>query len=115
MVTEIRLGLPFQLVPVRATGFEQRVGADDVGVDEVRGPFDGAVHVGFRRQVHDTSRAVFTEDPIQLPTVSDIHLFEGVSGGIGYLSHRIQVAGIGEPVQVDDPVVGVVDEVPDNG
>src|SRR5690606_26380538 len=42
-----------QPVPVGAGGFQQRVGADHIGLYEGGGAVDGAVDVGFRRQVHD--------------------------------------------------------------
>jgi hypothetical protein len=52
---------------------------------------------------------VLTEDPVQRPAIADVHLLEGVALGVGHLGHRVRVAGVGEPVQVHDPVVGVAE------
>ena len=46
-----------------AAGFQQIERADDVGVDEIARPGDGAVHMRFRRQVHDMGDGVLLHDP----------------------------------------------------
>ena len=46
-------GFAFQPTPVGAHGFQQAKGADNVGLDEVFGAVDGAVHVAFGGEVDD--------------------------------------------------------------
>src|SRR5690606_13818288 len=42
-----------QALPVGAGGFQQLVGTDDVGLDELGRTVDGAIDMGFGGQVHD--------------------------------------------------------------
>ncbi|MNO03593.1 hypothetical protein D3C81_2243520 [compost metagenome] len=47
--------------------------------------------------------------------VADIQLFEGVAWTGTDLGERLEVAGIGQLVDVDHAVAGVADEVTDDG
>ncbi|MNF00178.1 hypothetical protein D3C80_1989700 [compost metagenome] len=47
MEAEGRLALGLQRHPIGADAFQQAVGADNVGLDEVGGAVDRAVHMGF--------------------------------------------------------------------
>ena len=47
-----------QSVPVGAGGFEEVEGADDVGLDELGGAMDRAIHMGLGGKVDDGAGAV---------------------------------------------------------
>ena len=61
MEAEARRSRPLQLAPIGRGGFQKAVGADHVGLDEIAGVVDGAVDVGFRRQVHHRIGAVLSK------------------------------------------------------
>ena len=47
-------------------------GANDVGLDEVLGPVNRAVHMAFRREIDDGARSVFREQPAHQLRIADI-------------------------------------------
>jgi hypothetical protein len=115
MEAEAGLALAFQAVPVVPGGFEQGVGADDVGLDEFGRAVDGAVDVALGGQVHDAVRLVLAEQAADLGGVADVDLLEGVARVAGDAGQGVEVACVGQAVHVDHPVVGVSDQVPDDG
>ncbi|MOA16655.1 hypothetical protein D3C78_1368780 [compost metagenome] len=52
MEAECRFTLLRKTTPVTAHALEQGVGTDDIGLDEVCRPVDGAIHMRFGGQVH---------------------------------------------------------------
>lgn len=104
-----------QAFPVGTGGFQQGVGADDVGFHEGGGAVYGAVYVAFGGQVHDDVWLVLGQGVIHGFGVADVGLDEGVAGVVGYGFQGFEVAGVGEFVDVDYGVVGVVDEFADYG
>ena len=62
---EARAGLGVERAPVGEGGLEQRVGADDVGVDEGRGAVDRAVDMAFRCEVQDGVGPRLGEDRVE--------------------------------------------------
>jgi hypothetical protein len=55
------------------------VGADDVGLDELRRTGDRAINVGLCGQVHDRIRLMFTQDAVDLITIADIDALEHIT------------------------------------
>jgi len=97
-----------QALPVRLGGLQHGQGADDVGLREGEGVLDGAVHMGFRREVDDAAHLVFGDDLQYRVKVADVGLDKGVVGLVLDIPEVREVAGIGQLVQVDDPVIRIL-------
>ena len=94
-----------QGIVMLARGFEQAVCADDVGLDEVFGAVDGAVHMAFGCKVDDSTDGVFLQEGGYKPEVADVALDEAVAVVFFKRGEVLPVAGVGELVQVDDGFV----------
>ncbi len=96
---------------------EQVEGPHDIGLDKVIRAHDGAVHVGFGREVADRVHPVLVERPRQAVAVPDIGLLEEVAPRKTFLQagEVFPVAGVGQRVQVDHPagVAGFLQQVAD--
>ena len=99
--------------PVRAGGFQQAISANNVGLDKVRRPVDGAVNVGLGGQVHDGLRLEALDDCTDRCLVDDVGLDEFVAGVGCNALQRFKVTGVGQLVEVEHFVCGVPDKVPD--
>ncbi|MNC69904.1 hypothetical protein D3C75_1206470 [compost metagenome] len=76
---EGRLACLVQAVPICTSCFQQHVGADDIGFDEIGRASDGAIDVALGRQVHHCIGLVDGKDAIQLGAVADIHLLKHIA------------------------------------
>ncbi len=76
-------------------------GAQDVGVDEVAGGFNRAVHVRFGCEVEDVGDGLVADDADDGRLVVQVHLLESVFGMAGDGADIFQTPGIGEAVEVD--------------
>ena len=94
-------------LPVAARGLQQRQGAHHVRLGESERVFDGAVHVAFRGQVDDAVDALFPQQGRDAFEVADVHPDETVVGLVFDILEIGQVAGIGQLVEIDDPVVRI--------
>lgn len=103
------------LFEIGAGGFEQGEGADDIGLDKFACAVYAAVNVAFGGQVHDGAGLVLREDALERGTVADVGVFKGVTRGAGHGGEGLEVAGVGEFVEVDDALAGVLDQVADKG
>lgn len=102
---ECRLRFRLQRAPVGAHFFQQAEGADDVGLDEVLGAVDRAVHMGFRGEVEDRPRLVLGEQAGYQLAIADIAGDEGVPGVAVEAGEVLPVAGVGELVEADHRLV----------
>ncbi|MNE20395.1 hypothetical protein D3C80_1135120 [compost metagenome] len=100
-----------QVTPITAGRFEQAVSADNIGLDKVRRPIDGAIHMGFGRQVHYRRGLKLAEYHIERSTVADIYLIEAIAWRIGHRSQRLEIASIGKFVEVGDLCGSVSEQV----
>ena len=75
-----RAALGLQAQPVFAAGFQQAVGADDVGLDEFARPVDGAVNVRLGGQVHDNIRLKVVQQRAHGRLIADILAGKAVAG-----------------------------------
>ncbi|MNF83659.1 hypothetical protein D3C84_659840 [compost metagenome] len=107
-----RLG---QRVPVGASGFQQAVGADDIGLNEVRRPIDGAVDMGLSRQVHDGVWLETCQYGAHGGLVDNIGLHELVASVGGNAGQRFEIARIGQFVQVEHFMLGVPNQLANQG
>src|SRR5690554_6094885 len=115
MEAEISFLFGFHSQPILAGGFQQSVGAYDVGFDEVCGAVYGAVYVTFGGQVHDGVWLVLGQYAVYFGAVADVDLFEAVALVTADRRQAFKVAGVGEFVEVDHFIVGVGDDVTDDG
>ncbi len=89
-------------------------GAEDVGGDEIARAGDGAVHVRFRRQVHDVGDGVLFDDPQHGGLVAQVHLLKDIFRVGGNRFQVFQMPGIGQAIEIDEPGdLGAVDDVVD--
>ncbi len=114
MKAEVGLACFVQLVPVATCSFKQRIGADDVGLDKLRRASDRAINMRFGRQVHDGIGLVFFEHPIHVVAVADIDMLKGVALALIGRLQRLEVACIGQLVDVNDGIGCVGNDVPDD-
>ena len=73
-----------QAVPVGTGHFQQRIGADDIGLNKVRGTVDRTIHMRLSRQVHDHIGSMPAKNSRDPGMIADIHLHEAVAGIPGY-------------------------------
>lgn len=108
-------GLSFgQLFPVAPRRLEEAESADDVGLDEGLGTVDGAINVTFGGEVHDGLRMVIFKETGHEFAVGDIAFDEGVAGMVDHLGQGVNVAGVGQFIDVGHFVTlgeGQVNEV----
>ena len=104
-----------QPVIVFPCGFEQRVSADDIGLDELARTVDRTVHMAFRGEVHHMRRLELGEHTIQFGPVADVDLLELEPVGFRDRSEIFKVPGVGEFVDYADGIRCVVDDVPGHG
>ncbi len=76
---EGRFAYLVQTVPVGTSCFQQHIGADDIGLDKVSRPCDGAVNMALGGQMHHGIRLVQGKHPIQLGTIANIHLLKRIT------------------------------------
>ena len=98
-----------------AGGFEHGERADEVGLDERGGPVDRAVDVALGGEVHHGVGGVLDEDLGDPVDVADVGLLEAQPGAVGDRLGGAVGGRVGHLVDVDDLVVGVVDQVADDG
>ncbi len=102
-----------QGLPVLADGFEQAEGADHVGLDEVFRAVDGAVHMRFGREIQDGPRPVLGQQPGEQLPVADVPLDEQVARIALQRREVLQIACVGELVEVDEGLIAAGQPVED--
>ncbi|MNP29572.1 hypothetical protein D3C76_1226040 [compost metagenome] len=102
-------------LPIGSGGFEQAVGADNVGLDEFRWPVDGTIDVGLRCQVHDRVRLKARQHCTDGRLIDNIGLNELVASVVGNAGQRLEIAGIRQFVQVEHFMLSVLNQLADKG
>ncbi len=100
-----------QVLPIGAGRLQQAVGADDIGLDKRRRPVDGTIDMGLGRQVHDRLGLEAGEHGTDPRLVGDIGLDQFVAGVGGNARQRLQVAGVGQFVEVEHLMFGVLNQL----
>ena len=113
--TKRRLRLGFEPRPVRARRFEQREGADDVGLHEVARARDRPVDVALGREVHHGVGPELGEEPVHRGAVADVGAGEAVVRQVRDRPQAVEVAGVGELVDVQHLDADLAREVADQG
>ncbi len=93
---------------VATHGFEQRVGANDVGVDEGARVIERVVVVALGREMHDGVGG--RDELVDERRIDDVALHKR-QAGIRKSGQRLAVAGVGELVEHRHVGVGVPDHV----
>ena len=68
--------------------------------------------MGFRREMHNGIRLLAYQKCGDGSAITDVELDELVSGARAHACQGIQIPGISQLVQIYDPVVRVIDQVP---
>ena len=104
-----------QLLPIGSRGFQQAIGADNVGLDKIRRTVNGTVDMGLGRQVHDRIGLEACEQGADGGLVDDIGLDELIAAVGRDAGQRLKVAGVSQLVQVEHFVLSVLNQVADQG
>ena len=88
-----------------AHALQQIEGAYDVGVDELARAADGAVYVALGCKVEDGAGLVRSQQLADQGRVAKVALNKDVLGVTGDRRQVLQIAGVGQLVQVDDSFV----------
>ena len=87
--------------PSGAAGFQKIERADHVGVDEVAGAGNRAVHMRFGGQVHDMGDGMALHDFKDGILVAQVNLFEGVFWVPGNALEILPVSSVSQAIEVD--------------
>lgn len=71
--------------------------------------------MGFGGQMHDGVWLVLAEHAVELGAVADVDAFEGVARVVSDRLQRLEVAGVGQLVDVDHRVCGAGNDVTHDG
>ena len=82
--------------------FQQVKCADDVGLDKIFGTENQMVHVAFCGKMNDHPRLVLLEQLAQKLAVEDVSLHENVPRIVFQAGKIVEIAGVGELVQIHD-------------
>ncbi len=94
-----------EMAPVSPHGLQQSESAHDVGLDEITGAMDGAVHMTFGSKVDHSAGLVLGQQTADQGGITDVALHQLVTRIALQGGQSFGVAGIGELVQVDDGFV----------
>ena len=100
-----------EATPVRARRLEQAEGSLDVGAHEFARTVDRAIHMALGRKVHNRTGLVLRQQARDQRTVADVATHEEVAGIAFERLERLQIAGIGELVEVSHRLAGRRDPV----
>ena len=95
-------------LPVELRGLQEGEGAHHVGLCEGEGVLDGAVHMALGGEMDDAVDMLVLHQLVNALEVADVHLDELVVGLALDILEVGEVTGIGEFVDVDDVVFGVL-------
>ena len=90
--------------------FQQIECAVDIGADEFFSGCNGAIHVGFRRKVHNVSWLEICKEFPDSGAVADIHFHEIVTRICGDFCQCVRIPCISEFIQHADSITGFPDQ-----
>ncbi|MNV64884.1 hypothetical protein D3C71_1575460 [compost metagenome] len=99
----LRIGC--QALPVSAHGFQQAERTNDVGLNEVFRTVNGAINVRLGGEVQDCARLMLFQQAGHQGAVTDITTHKYVPLVTGQAAEVIQVACIGQLVQIDHSLI----------
>ena len=104
-VNLVRRDLVIAFDAVFPAGVHQHGGSDDVGLQEDRRVFDGAVHMALCRKVHHDVRMLFLKELVNGLAVADVRLAEAEIRPVHHRGQGGKIPRIGQLVHTDDPVL----------
>ena len=110
---EGRLGVGRQRRPVAAGGLQEPERADDVGLNEVFRAVDGAVDMAFCGEMHDRPDRMLAEQRGDQIAVADVATHEDLAAVARDRLQILEVARVGEHVEIDDRLVAGGEPVED--
>ena len=87
---------------MRTRSLKQPEGADNVGLNERSRPMDGTIHMGFGSKIDHRARLMPVKEFCQQGCIGDVPLDKHVPGIRGNGLQVLQIAGVGQLVEVDD-------------
>lgn len=110
----MRFALFWQCHPVLTAGFEQGVGANNVGLYKFSRPGDRAIYVTLCCEMHHRIRLMFGKNFRQRNAVANVDMAEGVTRVVTDRFQRFKVARIGQFINVNHLITGVIDNMTDH-
>ena len=108
VIEALALVLLGKALPIEFRGLEQRERAHHVGLCENEGVLDATVHMALSCQVDDAIDLFLLHQAVEGVEIADVHLHELIVGLLLDVLQVGQIAGVGEFVEVDDVVVGIL-------
>ena len=102
------LELLWQAFPVELGGLQHAEGAHDVGLRESEGVLDAAVHMALGCEMNDAVDVFILHELQHALEVADVHADEHIVRTILNILQVGEVAGIGQLVEVNNLVLGVL-------
>ena len=88
--------------PVGARFLEQGERAHHVGLHEISGTVDRAVHVALRGEIDDRDRLVLLQQPADQLAIADVAAHEEMARVSLQAGEVLRIAGVGQLVEIDD-------------
>ena len=86
-------------------------GADDIGLDEVFWAVNAAVDVRFSGKIDDGAGFVFGKKARYQRSIADVATYEDVTWVALQAGEILEIAGVGEFVEIDDGLIGLIQPV----
>jgi len=100
-------------LPVLPRSLQKPESANDVGLDEVLGAVDGAVHMALGCEMHDGAGPMLGQQAVEQRDVGDVAVHEDVARVALQAVQVVQIARVGELVESDDAFVRLREPVED--
>lgn len=97
-----------------ASRFQQRIGANNVGLDKGCRAVNGAIDVALRCQVHHGVRFKRGEHTIQRRALANVDQLKRVAVAVGDRRQRLQITCVGQAVQHQNVVAGIINDMSGN-
>ena len=85
--------------------------AENIGLDELARTVDGTVDMAFGGEMHHRFRPVPCEDFPYPRSIAQVDLLEMVPRMVHHTDKRRKVPSVTKLVEIDDLVVGLIDEI----
>ena len=101
-------GLGISIVPGFLCALQQVHGAHDIALDKDLGVLDGTVHMALSGKVDDIIEVVLCKQALHQLLVADVALHEHMAGVALHILQVLQIARVGQLIQVDQQDLGVL-------
>ena len=111
---EPRLAIGRQLGVISARRFKHRIGAHDIGTDEIARAVNRTVDMGFRRQMHHGIRLEFGEKAHHRRLVGDVTFGKSVACAVVQAAQIFRRSRVGKLVDVEDAMLSIAQDFANN-